>query len=65
MRGLCLVLVLLFSTLCPLFCNNLGEKERAGCFTFIVFLLSCECKCSVARPHSAVSWSVVCDCGIS
>ena len=31
---------------CPfLFCNHVTEKERAGFFTFIVFLLSCSCKC--------------------
>ena len=40
------------------------KKER-GCFTFIVFLMSCYCKCPVALPHCAVGWSAVCDCGIS
>ena len=30
---LCFVLVWLFSTLCPLFCNHLDGEERAGCFT--------------------------------
>ena len=30
------ILVLLFY-----FCNPLAEEERAGCFTIIVFLLSC------------------------
>ena len=40
-------------------------RKRAGCFAFIVFQMSCYCKCSVALPHGAVGWSVVCDCGIS
>ena len=39
------------------------EEERAGCLAFIVFRMSC--KCSVALPHDAVGWSVVCNCGIS
>ena len=48
-----------------LICNHLGDKERAGCFAFIVFWMACHCKCYVALPHSAVGWSAVCDCGIS
>ena len=35
------------------------------CFTFIVFLMSSDCYCSLPLPHSALSWSAVCDCGIS
>ena len=35
--------------------------ERAGCFTLFVFLMSCDCYCSVALPHGAVGWSVVCE----
>ena len=39
------VFVLLGITLCPFqFCNHLEEKERAGCFAFIVLLMSCYCK---------------------
>ena len=39
---LCLVLVLLCITYCPFkFCNHLDEEDRAGCFTVIVFLMSC------------------------
>ena len=34
-------------------------------FAFIVFLMSCYFKCSVALPQSALGWSAVCDCGIS
>ena len=48
-----------------LFYNRLDEEERAGCFAFIFFLMSCYCKCSVAFPHGAVGWSAICDCGIS
>ena len=45
--------------------TDLAEEEGSGCFTLIVFLLSCECMFSVSLPHSAVSWSAVRDCGIS
>ena len=31
----------------------------------IVFLMPCDCWCSVGLPHGAVGWSTVCDCGIS
>ena len=40
------------------------EEERAGCFAFIVFWMSCYCKCFVALPHGALGWSAVCGCGI-
>ena len=61
-----LVFVLVFITLCLFwFCNHLDEEERADCFGFIVFQMSCYCKCFMALPHGAVVWSVVCDCGIS
>ena len=36
---------------------ELGKNE--------IQLLSCGWKCSVSLPHSALGWSVVCDCGIS
>ena len=45
--------------------NHLDEEVRAGCFAFIVFWMSCYCKCPVALPHGAVGLSAVCDCGIS
>ena len=48
-----------------LFCNHLDENERAGCFAFVVFWMSCYCKRSVDLPRGAVGWSAVCDCGIS
>ena len=61
-----LVFVSVFITLCPFkFCNYLDEEKRAGNFDFIVFWMSCYCKCVVALPHGAVGWYVVCDCGIS
>ena len=47
------------------FCNPLDWEERAGYFTFIVFLMSCYCYCYVALPHGAVGWYAVCDFGIS
>ena len=54
---LCLVLIMLFSTLSPSsFAIILrGKRERAGCFTLIVFLVYCNSKCSVALPHDAMS----------
>ena len=61
-----LVFVLVCITLCSfLFCNHLDDKVKAGCFAFIVFWMSCYCKCPVALPHSAKDGSAVCDCGIS
>ena len=42
-----------------------GREEWAGCFAFIVFWMSCFCKCSVTLPRAAVGWSAVSDCGIS
>ena len=42
--GSVLVFVLVCITLCPfLFCNNLDEEERAGCFASDVFWMSCYC----------------------
>ena len=48
-----------------LFCNHLDEEERADCFAFIVFLMSCYCKCPLALTHGGVGWSTVYDCVIS
>ena len=45
------VLQVLFKPVRTLFCNHLDEEERAGCFTLIVFLMSCDCLCSVAFPR--------------
>ena len=45
-------------------CHLAGE-ERAGCFAYVVFLLSCGCWCSVSLPHSALGWSASCHCDIS
>ena len=38
---------------------HLDGEERIVCFTLIVFLMSCDGKCSVALRHGAVSRSVV------
>ena len=46
---------LLCKTLCPFeFSNHLDGEERADCFPLIVFLVSCDCYCSVAFPLSTV-----------
>ena len=34
-----------------LFCNHFDGEERAGCFTLLVFLVSCDCYFSVDFPH--------------
>ena len=61
-----LVFVLVCITLCPFkFCNHIDEKERAGCFAFVVLWMSCYCKCPIALSHGVVGWSVVSECGIS
>ena len=66
----CLALILLFSTTSPssfviILIGKSFITSEPGCFTLIVFLMSCDCKCSVALPHGAVGWSAVCDCGTS
>ena len=40
--GLCFVLVLLYSTLCHPSVTSTLMGKRAGCFTLIVFLVSCD-----------------------
>ena len=40
------------------------KRARAGCFAFIVFWISCYCKCPVALSGGDVCWYAVCDCGI-
>ena len=53
--GSVLVFVLLCISLCSFyFCKHIDEKENDSCFALIVFLVSCDCKCSVAVPHDAV-----------
>ena len=41
------------------------ERERAVCYTLIVFLMSCGSQCSVALPSGGIGWPAVCDYGIS
>ena len=63
---MCLVLVSLFSTMCPSsFEIILLEKERASCFAISVFLMACDSQCSVDLSRCTISWSVVCYCGDS
>ena len=33
--------------------------SRPGCFVLIVFLVSCDCKCSVALSYDTMDWSTV------
>ena len=46
-------------------CKQFEITSRRGCFTLVVFLLSCGCPFSMSFPHGAMGWSVYCDCGIS
>ena len=39
----------------------MGKRESLLLF-LIVFLMFCDCKCSVTLPHGAVDWSAVSDC---
>ena len=58
-----------------LFCNAvlnvrssfviISLRKRVSCFTLIVSLVRRGWQCSVSLPYGAMSWSVVCDCGIS
>ena len=55
-----------------LFCNALlsfaiiwTRKREISVFTLIVYLMSSDCKYSVALPHVAMGWSVVYDLGVS
>ena len=46
---LCLVLVLLYITKCPFyFGNRINEEGIAVYFTLVVFLMPCDCECSVS-----------------
>ena len=50
--------------LCTLyFCNHLDREERAGCFAYLVFLVSPDCY--LALPCGAMGLSAVCNLGIS
>ena len=42
-----------------------SRERESWLLSFVVSLMSCYCECSVALPHGAVGWSLVCDCGIS
>ena len=52
------------SNLLQISSNVWDAEESVSCFTLIVFLMSCDCFCSVALPRGAVGWYAVCDCGI-
>ena len=48
-----------------MFLQRIDSNAKAGCFAFIVLLMSYYCKCFVALPDRAMGRSAVCDCGIS
>ena len=64
MEVLCLFHVLLGSALFISSFAIILTGKRADWCTLFVFLVSCDCYCSVAIPCVAVGWSEVCDCGI-
>ena len=35
-------------------------EEKAECFASFVFLVSCDCNCSVALSHDDVGWCLLC-----
>ena len=45
-----------YASICVLsiFFEHLDQEENDSCFALIVFLVSCDCKCSVPLPHDAV-----------
>ena len=77
---LCLVFSLLSYAWCSfLFCSRLPSVLWLLAFCvwslvclavlgalsgFVVFLVSCDCGCSVPFPHGVMGWSAVCNCGI-
>ena len=60
-----LILVLLFSSLCPSFEIILIGKRKLVALLYLLFLVYCDCKCSAALPVGAVVWYSVFDHGIS
>ena len=42
-----------------LFCNHLAGEERAGCFTFVVFCISCRCYRSLILIHGVMAYVIV------
>ena len=42
-----------------LYILSFDEEERTGCFAFIVFRMSCYCKCFVALAHGVMGLSAV------
>ena len=61
--------VLYWSLLCyechVLVLHHLEKEERDGCIAVIIFLMFCDCKCSVTLYLDAVGWSAVCECGFA
>ena len=52
----CVCSIVFRAVLCVLssFCNHLDGEESTSCFTFLVFLVFCECHFYVALHHCAV-----------
>ena len=56
--------VLVCIALCPFeFYDHIDKEETVACCAFVVFWMSCYCKCPVALPHGAMCWSAVSNCG--
>ena len=65
MGALCLVLVFVMHYLSVISSLHHLEEERAGCFTLIVFPMSCDCWYSVVPLPYAVGWYAVSNSAIS
>ena len=64
-RILCLFLVFMQYVVSFLDLQSSWWGRGSWLLTCVVFLMPCDCYCSVAVPHGAVGWSAVCDGGIS
>ena len=49
----CVYCMFCFSLLCVL--SRFDGEDKAGCFSLFVFLVSCDCYCSLALTHVSVS----------
>ena len=66
LEALCLVLTSCFSVISKFVVLQSSHWARGDWLLYFTCLLqSCDCWCFVSLPHGAVSWSAVCDCGIT
>ena len=61
----CYALLFVHSSFAIILKRKRKQLEKAGYFAIIVLQMYCYIKCAVALPHGAMSWSAVCECGVS